>query len=672
MNYFFEKSNFTDEAFDFNKINTNDYIPALNKAIDLANEKINQIKESSKRDFSIIEEFETSTHEFEKINLIFSNLHSAQCTEELESISEEFFSIGTKFESNLYTDETLFSKIKDVYENINTDELTVEQKTILENYYQGFVRGGALLNEDAKKELISIDEKLSTLRVKFSEKSRKSKNSYKLIIEDKSKLEGLPEGILEAAMEKANSMDENGKYAFTLDFSSYYPVLQYCKNEEIRKEIYLAASRIAFNDEYDNTTNIKDMLSLRQKRAKLLGFSNHAEYILDRRMAKDPKTVFEFSKNIYDKAIGKAHDEINELKSLKKELTGNDTLNKWDGAFYSEILKKRTLDLDDEVLRPYFKLENTIEGVFSVANKLFGLSFKENLEIPKYHEDVQVFEVTKDNNFVGLFYCDFFPRKTKRAGAWMTEYRSQGLYADGNKTPHVSIVCNFTKSTASKPSLLTLNEVLTLFHEFGHALHGLLSNVKYTSVAGPNVYWDFVELPSQILENWVLEKECLEIFAKHYETGEVLPQKYIEKIKKTNTFLSGLATIRQLSFGHLDMMYHTMDAASINSIEEFENRCMKDFDLYPHVAGTNKSCSFGHIFEGGYSAGYYSYKWAEVLDADAFESFKENGIFDTKTANSFYENILSKGGSVDPMELYKRFKGQEPSVDPLLKRSGLI
>lgn len=671
MNSLLSKSNLEFEAIDFSKIKDTEYLPALKEAIRIANAAIKDIKKISTPNFkNTIESLDEATESVDFISLLFSNMDSAHCTDEISQNSQEFYSLVTEFENEVSMDEKLFKLIKEIWDTKDSVAYTEEQLKVLENTYKSMVRNGALLSENDKETLKKIDNKLSSLGVKFSENSRNAVNSYILFVDDVKKLKGLPEGVLEAAKEKANEKGKKDSYAFGLEFSSFYPLLQYCEDRDLRKEIYLANAKKAFGEEFDNQENIISMVSLREKRAKLLGYKTHADFILEERMAKTTTTVFNFIEDIYVKAKSKAEDELLQLKKLKESDTNDSDYQKWDHAFYSEKLKKQQLDLDDEKLRPYFKLENVIDGVFQTASKLYDLDFKER-DLPTYHKDVKVFEVTSNQKFIGLFYCDFFPRKEKRAGAWMTQFREQGLHSKEVKRPFVSIVCNFTKPTKTKPSLLTLNEVLTLFHEFGHALHGLLSDVTYRSISGPNVFWDFVELPSQIFENWALEEECLKMFAKHYETGEVLPSEYINKIKKTNAFLSGLANLRQLSFSALDMKWHTTDASSIKSVSDFESTHTEKFDLLPKVDGTNFSCSFGHIFAGGYSAGYYSYKWAEVLDADAFSYFQENGIFNKEIATKFRENVLSKGGSVHPMELYKKFRGKEPSADALMQRSGL-
>jgi oligopeptidase A len=482
-------------------------------------------------------------------------------------------------------------------------------------------------------------------------------------------LAGLPESEKEAAKSK-----EKEGWIFTLDYPSYIPFLTYADSRELRKKMAIAAGKKGFqNNEFNNEQIVLEIVNLRQKRANLLGYKTHAHFVLEERMAETPENVIEFSNNLLGKAKPAALKEFENLENYAKKLDGIDQLQKWDGAYYSEKLKKELFDLDQELLKPYFKLENVIDGVFEIANRLFDLQFEEVSNIDKYHEDVKTYNVTDINgNFIAVFYADFHPRKGKRNGAWMTSYKSQQIKNNINERPHISIVCNFTKPTETKPSLLTFNEVTTLFHEFGHALHGMLANTTYNSLSGASVSWDFVELPSQILENWCFEKEALELFAKHYETGEIIPMRYVEKIKESASFHEGMQTLRQLSFGLLDMQWHGQDPSEISSLKEFENGAFAETKLYPEVEENVMSTSFSHIFQGGYSAGYYSYKWAEVLDADAFEYFLEKGIFNKEVATKFKENILSKGGTEKPMELYKRFRGKEPKPDALLKRAGLL
>ena len=675
MNPLLEKSNLKHEAIPFDKIKPEHFLPALEEAIKHAKSEYEEIKKEEEISFkTIIERAEEAESTLDQIVNVFYALYSAECTDEINDISQKFSETLTKYSSDITLDKKLFAQIQRLYEQRESKGLSHEQNVILEDMYKGFARNGALLDEEGKKRLREIDEKLSSVGLKFSENVRKATNEYVLFVENKEHLEGMPESVLEQAKETAKEKGKEGAWAFTLHFPSYLPFMQYCQKRELRKEISMAASYKAVEGEFGNQENIKETLKLRHERARLLGYDDHAHYTLEKRMAQDSKTVMSFLENILEKARPAATKEFDKLKDLKHELTGEDRedFHKYDGPFYTEILKKRELNIDDELLRPYFKLENVIDGVFEVANRLYGINFKE-VDVPVYHKDVKAFEVTHDKGkFVGLFYADFFPRDTKRPGAWMTDLRAQGLQHGEVKRPFVAIVCNFTKPTGSKPSLLTLDEVMTLFHEFGHSLHGLLSNVHYRAKSGTSVYWDFVELPSQIMENWVMEKECLDIFAKHYETGEKIPQEYVDKIRESQTFLEGMGTLRQLSFAFLDMAFHSANPEDIKDVVAFEHKIMEDYDLYPRVEKQNMAASFGHIFSGGYAAGYYSYKWAEVLDADAFEAFKEKGIFDKETAQKFKENILEKGGSDHPATLYQNFRGKDADPEALLRRAGLV
>ena len=559
--------------------------------------------------------------------------------------------------------------MKAVFNVKETLDLSPEQTMLLDKQYKSFARNGANLNEEDKSKLREIDAKLSTLSLKFGENVLAETNAFELHITNENELAGLPESEKEAAKSK----DKEG-WVFTLDYPSYIPFLTYIDNRELRKKMAIAAGKKGFQDNsFNNEGVVLEIVNLRHQRANLLSYKTHAHFVLEERMAETPENVIDFSNNLLEKAKPAAIKEFNNLEAYAKKLDGIDQLQKWDGAYYSEKLKKELFDLDQEILKPYFKLENVIGGVFEIANRLFDLQFEEVSNIDKYHEDVKTFNVTDTKgNFVAVFYADFHPRKGKRNGAWMTSYKSQQIKNNINERPHVSIVCNFTKPTETKPSLLTFNEVTTLFHEFGHALHGMLANTTYNSLSGTSVSWDFVELPSQVLENWCFEKEALELFAKHYETGEVIPMNYVEKIKESASFHEGMQTLRQLSFGLLDMQWHGQDPTEISSVKDFENGAFADTKLYPDVAENVMSTAFSHIFQGGYSAGYYSYKWAEVLDADAFEYFLEEGIFNKEVATKFKENVLSKGGTEKPMELYKRFRGKEPKPDALLKRAGLI
>ena len=494
-----------------------------------------------------------------------------------------------------------------------------------------------------------------------------------MLVIDENDLSGLPEGAIEAAKQLAESKEKEG-WLFTLNYPSYIPFMTYADNRPLRKKLATAFGSKAFNnDTLDNQEIVKKIATLRFQRAELLGYKTHADFVLEERMAKTPKQVDSFLNNLLKKAKPAAEREFITLQKFAKEIDGIEEIQKWDSAYYSEKLRQQLFNLDDEKLKPYFKLENVISGVFEIAQKLYDLTFEKVDDVDKYHEDVLTYKVTNSKGgLVSIFYADFFPRDGKRNGAWMTFFKSQFIKNGVNERPHVSIVCNFTKPTKSKPSLLTFNEVTTLFHEFGHALHGMLANTTYTGLSGTSVYWDFVELPSQVLENWCYEKEALALFARHYETGEVIPIELVSKIKESATFLEGIKTLRQLSFGLLDMSWHGQDPTTISNVKQHETKAFKETRLFPDVEENCMSTSFAHIFQGGYSSGYYSYKWAEVLDADAFEYFKESGIFNKTVANKFKDNVLSKGGTEDPMTLYKRFRGKAPNPEALLKRAGLI
>lgn len=667
-----EKTTAVHGAYPFDQLKAEDFLPALKSAVESAKYNLEQFKKKDDSSFQhVISEKNDITEQVDYIAGIFFNLHSAECSEDLEKISPEISEILTRFGNDISLDPVIFSKVKKCYDNRFSQSLTTEELTIIEKNYKSFVRNGALLADSEKERMRELDEKLAKLTLAFSQNVLKATNDFLMEITDKNDLEGLPEAVVEAASELAEKKGKTG-WCFSLDMPSFLPFMTYSKKRSLREKMFLANAAKTFKTKFDNQENLKQILILRTDRAKLLGFNTHADYVLEERMAMSPKKVTDFLEELLNKAKPHAEREIKKLKDLAAA-DGVKDFQAYDSAFYSEILKKRELDMDDEMLRPYFKLENVVDGIFKVAQKLYGLNFKEVFNVPKYHEDVRTFEVFDEETkkFVGLFYTDFFPRATKRGGAWMSGIKEQGMYHGKVERPHIMIVCNFTKPTKTKPSLLSLDEVLTLFHEFGHALHGLLSNVKYRDLSGTNVYWDFVELPSQIMENWVLEKECLDLFAVHYETGEKIPADLIEKIKASGKFLEGLGTMRQLTFAFLDMAYHTVDPKTITDVESFETQATAKTALLPRIAGTSVSTAFSHIFAGGYSAGYYSYKWAEVLDADAFEFFQSSGIFNRDVANKFREFILEKGGTEHPMELYKKFRGQEPDVGALLRRAGL-
>ena len=659
----------------FSKINTQDFEPAFDQAIADAKEEIQQIITNTDTPTfeNTIEAMAFSGMQLDRISNIFFNLNSAETNDELQKIAQIVAPKLSAFGNDISLNPDLFARVKAVHDTVDQSTLTTEQKTLLDKTYKGFVRNGALLNEDDKTKLREIDAQLSILSLQFNENVLAETNAYQLHITNEEDLAGLPEGSIEAAKNLAEQQEKQG-WIFTLDYPSYLPFVTYAKNRELRKEITIAAGKKGFQkNDYNNEKNVLKIVKLRNERAQLLGYATHAAFVLEERMAQNPENVFNFLNELLEKAKPAAEKEFHELTDYAKKLDGIDQLQKWDGSYYSEKLKQERFNLDDEVLKPYFQLENVLNGAFEVANKLYGLTFTEVHNIDKYHKDVQTFEVTDESgNLVAVFYSDFFPRKGKRNGAWMTSYKSQWIKNGVNDRPHISIVCNFTPPTSSKPSLLTFNEVTTLFHEFGHALHGMLANTTYPSLSGTSVYWDFVELPSQIMENWVYEPETLALFAKHYQTGETIPQQYIDKIKESANFLEGMATLRQLSFGLLDMAWHTKNPNDISSLKDFENQEFQSTQLYPDVAENAMSTAFSHIFAGGYSSGYYSYKWAEVLDADAFDYFKQHGIFNKEIATKFKDFVLSQGGTDHPMTLYKKFRGQEPSPNALLKRAGLI
>ena len=659
----------------FSKIKNNHFLPAFKLAIQEAKNDIDSIVSNPAEPTfqNTIEALDFSGEQLDRVSNIFFNLNSAETNDEIQKIAQEVSPLLSEFSNDVALNVNLFKRVKSVYEIKESLNLTTEQATLLDKKYKGFSRNGANLPEDKKLKLREIDKKLSQLKLKFGENVLAETNKFEMLVTDEQDLSGLPEGALEAAKQLAESKNKEG-WLFTLDYPSYIPFMTYADNRELRKKLAIASGKKAFHkDELDNQENVLNIAKLRFDRAQLLGYKTHAHFVLEERMAKTPEKVESFLNELLEKAKPAALREFKELESFAKALDGIDHLEKWDGAYYAEKLKQKLFDLDDEKLKPYFKLENVINGVFKVSEKLYGLKFEEIHNIDKYHQDVLTYRVTnKKNDLVSVFYADFFPRPGKRNGAWMTSFKTQSIKNGANERPHISIVCNFTKPTKSKPSLLTFNEVTTLFHEFGHALHGMLANTTYPSLSGTSVYWDFVELPSQILENWCYEKEALELFATHYETGELIPMDLVKKIKDSATFHEGMQTLRQISFALLDMSWHGKNPSKINSVKTYELEAFENTKLYPDVAENCMSTSFSHIFQGGYSSGYYSYKWAEVLDADAFEYFKEAGIFNKEVATKFKDIILSQGGTEDPMVLYKQFRGHEPQPEALLKRAGLL
>ncbi|WP_274473830.1 M3 family metallopeptidase [Mangrovimonas aestuarii] len=659
----------------FYAIETKDYLPAIKQLITKTKEEISTITSNPEpASFkNTIEALSFSGQQLDRVSSIFFNLNSAETNDEIQALAQQISPLLAEFANDITLNTALFERVKTVYKQKETLKLSPEQHTLLDKKYKSFTRNGANLVEDKKQELRAIDKELSQLKLKFGENVLAETNAFEMHITDQEDLSGLPEGAIEAAKQLAESKDKEG-WIITLDYPSYIPFMTYANNRELRKKLALAFGSKGFQgNKHDNQSNVLRIANLRHKRAQLLGYKSHAHFVLEERMAETPEQVSSFLEELLEKAKPAAQKEFEKLTEFAMQLDAIDHLEKWDGAYYSEKLKQKLFDLDDEKLKPYFKLEYVIEGVFTVAQKLYGLHFEEIHDIDKYHEEVMTYKVTDDQGeLVAIFYADFFPRTGKRNGAWMTSFKPQFIKEGKNERPHISIVCNFTKPTKTKPSLLTFNEVTTLFHEFGHALHGMLANTTYPNLSGTSVYWDFVELPSQILENWCYEKEALELFARHYETGEVIPMDLVKRIKDASNFHEGMQTLRQLSFGLLDMSWHGQDPSHITNVKNQEQKAFEGTQLYPDVAENCMSTSFSHIFQGGYSSGYYSYKWAEVLDADAFEYFKKEGIFNKTVADKFKNNILSQGGTEHPMELYKRFRGMEPNPEALLKRAGLI
>jgi peptidyl-dipeptidase Dcp len=667
-------------AFPFDRVEKRHFKPALDEGIRLANAGFDKIrKDTSIPTFeNTILAIETAPEVVNHVAKIFFNLVGTNSDEEMQALTKEISPVLASFSSDLLLDTAIFKRVKAVWDARKELGLAGEKFRLTEKTYRDFVRNGALLDADKKNELRALDQKLSTLSPEFSDNVLKAMNEFKLVVDKKEDLDGVPESAVEAYAEAAKEAGlGSDKWLITLQQPSISPMLSYSTKRSLREKLWKAYNARAIDV---NPAVLQKIVALRHERAKLLGYETHASFVLEERMAATPKAVISFLDRLVSKAMPAAKRDLAEVRKFKKETTGEDSFEPWDYAFWSEKLKMKLHNLDEEVLRPYFQLEKVVEGVFEHAKRLYGVSFKPISGIPVHHPDVKTFEVVDDTNgkHVGLFYADFFPRASKRSGAWMTSFREQGFY-DWSSTaggaverPHVAIVCNFTKPTASAPSLLTLDEVKTLFHEFGHALHGLLSECEYVTMGGTNVYWDFVELPSQIMENWVGERESLAVFAKHYKTGETIPMELTEKIRKSSQFQAGYFAMRQINFAMLDMAWHSTDPASISDAMSFEKSVTAPTSLFAPVEGTNSSAAFSHIFAGGYSAGYYSYKWAEVLDADAFEFFKEEGLFNKDVATKFRKFVLSAGSSEDPMELYKKFRGREPDPDALLRRDGLI
>ena len=661
----------------FNLIKEEHFIPAFKLALENGSKEILTIVDGDDDPTfnNTIEAIENLGKGISQISNIFFNLNHANTNEQLQKIAKEVSPLITEFDNDIWLNEKLFKKVRIIYENRDSLSLDQEGKKLLDNMYKAFVRKGAMLSDNQKNRYREISKELSDLSLQFGENVLHETNDYNLHITEEHDLDGLPESSIEMAAEQAIKMQKEG-WVFTLHLPSFLPFMKYSKRRDLRKELFIAfSSKCNHSNDRNNQQIIKKIVQLRLERVKLLGYTCYADFVLEERMAKSALKVSGFLNELLEASISFASEDIEEVKDLAIEDGLTEEFQKWDFAYYSEKLKEKKYSIDDEKLRPYFKLENVERGVFDLAGKLFGITFKRSNELPVYHNEVSAFTVfDEDGTFLSVLYIDYYPRSSKQGGAWMTSFRDQHIDQDSTEDirPVISLVMNFTRPTASKPSLLTHNEVRTFLHEFGHALHGMLSKVKYESLSGTNVYRDFVELPSQLMENWSVEKEWLQSVAKHYITGEIIPDHYIERIIASTNFQSGYSMIRQLSFGLVDMAWHTLDTEYSGDVVSFEKEAMKRTKLLPDIEGTSTCASFSHIFNGGYAAGYYGYKWAEVLDADAYSQFKEQGIFNKEIASKYRSNILEKGGTAHPMELYKAFAGREPSVEPLLKRSGLL
>lgn len=659
----------------FHLIKNEHFLPAFQNAMAQAKSEIKQIKEQQEAATfdNTIAALDYAGKLLSRISSIFFNLNAAETNPEMQEIAQEVSPLLSAFNNDLSLDPDLFARVLEVQKQKDSLGLDKESERLLDKTYKSFVRNGALLSSQEQEELRKIDSRLSSLQLSFGNHVLADTNAFEMLLTDKEALEGLPESAVNAAAELAKSKDKKG-WLISLSYPSYVPFMKFSSHRDLREKLYKAFSSKGFQDNSNNNEAIVlELVKLRQQRAQLLAYENHAQYVLEERMAKSPAKVKDFLNHLLEKALPAAKREFEELSAFAKEKLGISDLQKWDSAYVSEKWRQQRFNFDEELLKPYLALDASVKGVFEVARKLFGLRFEQDANIPVYHSEVQAYKVYDEkNNFISLFYTDFHPRPGKRDGAWMTSFRSQYKENGENFRPQVAIVCNFSRPTKNTPALLTFSELTTLFHEFGHALHGMLANTRYPSLSGTSVSWDFVELPSQLMENWCYEEEALALFAKHYENQSDIPMEMVQKIKDQATFLEGMATLRQLSFGMLDMAWHSTAAPDIKEVSAFEKEAFAGTDLFPEVPGSAMSTAFSHIFQGGYAAGYYSYKWAEVLDADAFAHFKASGIFNTEVARSFKEHILSKGGSEDPMDLYIKFRGAAPKPEALLKRAGLL
>jgi peptidyl-dipeptidase Dcp len=659
----------------FEQIKEAHFLPAFQEGMRQQQAEVEAIVNNSESPTftNTVETLEHSGELLQKVSNVFFNLNSANTNDEIQRISKEVTPLLSKHQDDIFLNEELYQRVKTVYQNRENSGLDKEQQKLLEEYYKDFVKGGADLPEDKKAEFREINQELALLTVQFAENVLKEDNNFELVIEQQKDLAGLPETVITTASETARERGKEGKWVFTLHKPSLIPFLQNSEKRELREKIFKAYIERGNNgNQYDNKQICSRIAELRIKRANLLGYATHAAFILEDNMAKNSENVYRFLQQLWKPAIARAKVEAENLQKLIEAEGLDFTLQPWDWWYYAEKLKKAEYELDDAELRPYFQLEKVREGAFMVANKLYGITFSERSDIPVYHPDVKVFEVKEaDGTHIGILYTDYFPRSSKRGGAWMNAFRGQSKRADQMITPVISNVFNFTKPTADQPSLLSWEEVSTLFHEFGHALHGLLSNCRYEKLSGTSVPRDFVELPSQVMENWASDPVVVKMYARHYQTDEPIPDELIDKIKKSATFNQGFETVELLAAAFLDMDWHTLTQPIMVNAIDFENQSMSKIGLIPEIVVRYRSPNFRHIFSGGYSAGYYSYIWAEVLDADAFQAFKETDIFNQDLAKSLRENILARGGTEDPMALYVRFRGREPRIEPLLEKRGL-
>lgn len=677
QNPFFENIHTPHGTVPFDRIAVEHYAPAIREGIRRQNEEIDAIvHDPAPANFqNTILALELSGELLRRVETVFDNLLSAETNDAMQDLAKELMPLLSEHANNITLNEHLFERVKTAYEHRNDEALTAEQRKLTEDTYEGFVRSGANLQGADKEKYRDLSRQLSLLTLQFSENNLKETNDYQLVLTDDSQLKGLPESAIEAARETAKEKGQGG-WIFTLQAPSYVPFLTYADDRELRKELYMAYNtKCTHPNACNNQEIVKQLANTRLEIARLLGYKDYASYKLERRMAQNSENVYRLLRQLLEAYKPTALKEFAEVQAVAREEQGEDfVLMPWDWSYYSQKLKDRKFNINDEMLRPYFELENVKKGVFGLATRLYGITFRKNPEIPVYHKDVDAYEVfDRDGSFLAVLYTDFHPRAGKRSGAWMTSYKGQWIdqQTGENSRPHVSLVMNFTKPTQDKPALLTFGEVETFLHEFGHSLHGMFANSTYESLSGTNVYWDFVELPSQFMENFATEKEFLHTFARHYQTGELIPDELVQRLIDARNFNVAYACLRQVSFGLLDMAWYTRTTPFDGDVRTYEKQAWAEAQILPQVEETCMSTQFSHIFAGGYAAGYYSYKWAEVLDADAFSLFRQKGIFSPEVAASFRENILSKGGTEHPMTLYKRFRGQEPTIEALLIRNGI-